>query len=62
MPTLGKVLWTVLFLSGAILAVFGLVLGALQVGVVEKTDVFLFGVGALSFFVGLYIWKTDLFN
>lgn len=62
MATLGKVLWTVLFIFGAILGVLGLSIGALHVGAPEKTDVFLFAVGALSFFAGLYIWKTDLFN
>ncbi len=62
MATLGKVLWTALFIFGALLSVLGLGIGALNVNAPAKLDIFLFGVGALSSFMGLYIWKTDLFN
>ncbi len=62
MPTLGKVLWTVLFLGGAIMAVLGLGVDLLKISAVTGIDVFLFGVGSLSMFMGVYVWKTDLFN
>ncbi len=62
MATLGKVFWSALALFGTVFVLLGLALNALQMSYPPGLDVFLFGIGSLSFLAGVYIWKSDWLN
>ena len=62
MVSVGKALWSLLFIFGTVLVVLALGTSILPIKPVAGIDVFFFGIGSLSFFVGLYVWKTDFLN
>ncbi len=62
MASVGKTLWSVLSIFGIVMVVLALGTSILPVNSAAGIDVFLFAIGALSFFVALYVWKTDFLN